>query len=64
MANLSNYAENKVLDLLFKNTSFTAPQAFIAYFNNAITDASVPTEVTGILGSIETLMNTIQKKNK
>ena len=47
MANLSNYAENKVLDLLFKNTSFTAPQAFIAYFNNAITDASIPTEVTG-----------------
>ena len=43
MANLSNYAENKVLDLLFKNTSFTAPEAYIGYFNNAITDATVQT---------------------
>jgi hypothetical protein len=47
MANLSNYAENKVLDHLFKNTSYTSPTAYIGYFNNLITDDSVPTEVTG-----------------
>ena len=47
MANLSNYAENKVLDHLFKNTSYTSPTAYIGYFNNTITDSSVPTEVTG-----------------
>ena len=47
MANLSNYAELKVLDLLFKNTSFTAPQAYIGYFTDTITDTSTPTEVTG-----------------
>jgi len=47
MANLSNYAEDKVLDHLFKNTSYTSPSAYIGYFNNSITDASVPTEVSG-----------------
>jgi len=47
MANLSNYAENKVLDHLFKNTSYTSPTVYIGYFNNSITDDSVPTEVTG-----------------
>ena len=47
MANLSNYAENKVLDHLFKNTAYTSPTAYIGYFNNSITDDSVPTEVSG-----------------
>jgi hypothetical protein len=47
MTALSNYAENKILDHLFKNTSYTSPSAYIGYFNNAITDDSVPTEVTG-----------------
>jgi hypothetical protein len=47
MANLSNYAENKVLDHLFKNTTYTSPTAYIGYFNNTITDDSVPTEVSG-----------------
>ena len=47
MTALSNYAENKILDHLFKNTTFTSPNAYIGYFNNAITDDSVPTEVTG-----------------
>jgi hypothetical protein len=47
MANLSNYAEDKVLDHLFKNTSYTSPTAYVGYFNNSITDASVPTEVSG-----------------
>ena len=47
MTALSNYAENKILDHLFKNTTFTSPSAYIGYFNNAITDDSVPTEVTG-----------------
>jgi hypothetical protein len=60
MANLSNYAELKVLDLLFKNTSFTAPQAYIGYFTDTITDASTPTEVSGngyARVRIDTLMN-------
>ena len=47
MANLSNYAENKILDHLFKNTAYTSPNAYIGYFNNAITDDSTPTEVSG-----------------
>ena len=47
MTALSNYAENKILDHLFKNTTMTSPQAWIGYFNNAITDDSVPTEVSG-----------------
>ena len=47
MTALSNYAENKILDHLFKNTSYTSPQAYIGYFTDTITDASVPTEVSG-----------------
>ena len=47
MAALSNYAELKILDHLFKNTSFTSPQAHIGYFTDTITDASTPSEVTG-----------------
>lgn len=47
MANLSNYAENKILDHLFKNTSYTSPQAYIGYFTDTITDDSTPTEVSG-----------------
>lgn len=47
MTALSNYAENKILDHVFKNTSFTSPQAHIGYFTDTITDASTPSEVTG-----------------
>lgn len=47
MTALSNYSENKILDHLFKNTTFTSPSAYIGYFNNAITDDSTPTEVSG-----------------
>lgn len=47
MTALSNYAENKVLDHLFKNTSYTSPSAYIGYFTDTITDASVPSEVSG-----------------
>ncbi len=47
MTALSNYAENKILDHLFKNTSYTSPEAYIGYFTDTITDASVPTEVSG-----------------
>ena len=59
MTALSNYAENKILDHLFKNTSMTSPQAWIGYFTDTITDDSVPTEVTGNAYSrkrIDTLM--------
>lgn len=47
MTALSNYSENKILDHLFKNTTYTSPNAYIGYFTDTITDDSVPTEVTG-----------------
>lgn len=47
MTALSNYSENKILDHLFKNTSYTSPNAYIGYFTDTITDDSVPTEVSG-----------------
>ena len=45
MTALSNYAELKVLDLLFKNTAFTAPNAYLALFTSDPTDAGSGTEV-------------------
>ena len=47
MTALSNYSELKILDHLFRNTAYTSPNAYIGYFNNAITDDSTPTEVSG-----------------
>ena len=47
MTALAPYAENAVLEHLFKNTALTVTNAYIGYFNNSITDDSVPTEVSG-----------------
>jgi len=45
MTALSNYAELAVLNLLFKNTAFTAPNAYLALFTSDPTDAGSGTEV-------------------
>lgn len=47
MTALAPYAENAVLEHLFKNTALAVTNAYIGYFNNSITDDSVPTEVSG-----------------
>ena len=47
MTALSNYAELKVLDHLFRNTSYTSPSAYMALFTDDPTDAGTGTEVTG-----------------
>jgi hypothetical protein len=47
MTALSTFAELKVLDLLFKNTSYTAPNAYIGLFTNSPTDSASGTEVSG-----------------
>tara|TARA_R110000822_G_scaffold233711_1_gene365079 strand:- start:1231 stop:1623 length:393 start_codon:yes stop_codon:yes gene_type:complete len=47
MTALSNYSELKILDLLFKNTTFTAPNAYLGLFTAAPNDAGGGTEVSG-----------------
>lgn len=47
MTALSSYAERKVLDHLFKNTSYTSPSAYIALFTSDPTDSASGTEVSG-----------------
>ena len=47
MTALSNYSELKILDHLFRATSYSVPTAYIGYFTDTITDDSVPTEVSG-----------------
>ena len=47
MTALSNFAELKVLDHLFRNTSYTSPNAYMALFTDDPTDAGTGTEVTG-----------------
>jgi hypothetical protein len=47
MTALSSYSERKVLDLLFKNTAFTAPEAYIGLFTSDPTDSASGTEVSG-----------------
>lgn len=47
MTALSNYAELKVLDLLFKNTAYSTPEAYIGLFTSDPTDAGSGTEVSG-----------------
>jgi hypothetical protein len=47
MANLSNYAENKVLDHVLGTTAYTAPTVYLALFTSDPTDASTGTEVSG-----------------
>jgi|TARA_E500000178_G_C16933265_1_gene712752 hypothetical protein len=47
MTALSSYSERKVLDLLFKNTAFTAPEAYIGLFTSDPTDSASGTEASG-----------------
>ena len=47
MTALSTYAELKILDLLFKNTSYTSPNAYIGAFTSDPTDSASGTEVSG-----------------
>jgi len=47
MTALSSYAELKILDLLFKNTAFTTPNAYIGLFTSDPTDSASGTEVSG-----------------
>ena len=61
MANLSSYAERKILDHLFKNTSYTSPNAYIALFTSDPTDSASGTEVSGngyARVQIDTVMST------
>ena len=59
MTALSTYAELKILDLLFKNTSYTAPNAYIGAFTSDPTDSASGTEASGSgyarVGTIYTL---------
>ncbi len=47
MTALSTYAEAKILNLLFKNTAFSTPQAYIGLFTSDPTDSASGTEVSG-----------------
>ena len=47
MTALSSYAELKILDLLFKNTAFTTPNAYIGLFTSDPTDSASGKEVSG-----------------
>lgn len=47
MTALSSFAERKVLDLFFKNTAYTAPNAYIGLFTTDPTDSASGTEVSG-----------------
>lgn len=47
MASLTDYAENKVAELIVGKTAFTLPTVHVALFTAAPTDAGGGTEVTG-----------------
>tara|TARA_A100000172_G_scaffold81110_1_gene73018 strand:+ start:7335 stop:7739 length:405 start_codon:yes stop_codon:yes gene_type:complete len=47
MTALSTYAERKLLDHVFKNTSYTSPQAYIGLFTSDPTDSASGTEASG-----------------
>ena len=47
MTALSSFAEKKVLEHFFKNTSYTSPQAHIALFTSDPTDSASGTECSG-----------------
>lgn len=44
---LSDYAENKVLELITGKTAFSLPTVYVALFTTAVTDAGGGTEVSG-----------------
>lgn len=45
--NLTNYAENKILDHLLGTAAYTMPTTYVALYTVAPTDSSSGTEVTG-----------------
>lgn len=48
MAEFTNYLENKLLDHVLNNTSFTSPTTvYVGLFTTAPTDSSAGTEVSG-----------------
>jgi len=47
MTALSTFAERKILDHIFKNTSYTSPQAHIGLFTSDPTDSASGTEASG-----------------
>ena len=47
MTALSSYAERKILDHLFKNTSYTSPNAYVGAFTSDPTDSASGTECSG-----------------
>ena len=47
MTALSTYAELKTLDLLFKATAFSTPNAYIGLFTTSPTDSASGTEASG-----------------
>ena len=48
MAEFSNYLENKILDHVLKNVSYTSPTtAYVGLFTSDPTDAGTGTEVSG-----------------
>ena len=47
MTALSSLAERKILDHLFKNTSYTSPNAYIGLFSTDPTDSASGTELSG-----------------
>ena len=51
MANMSNYLENKLIDHLFRNTSYTVPATIsIALVTTAATDTSVGSSLVEVTG--------------
>ena len=47
MTALSSFAEIKTLELFFKNTAYTAPNAYMGLFTSDPTDSASGTEVSG-----------------
>lgn len=47
MSQISNYTENKILDLLFRGQAYTAPTVYVGLFTAAPSAAGGGTEVTG-----------------
>lgn len=47
MAALSDYLEQKILDLIFNKDAYTPPDTYLALFTSDPTDAGTGTEVSG-----------------
>lgn len=47
MSQISNYTENKILDLLFRGQAYSAPTIYVALYSAAPSAAGGGTEITG-----------------